>query len=198
MDNLMKKTKIGFLFSLYEATSGELIVTHSVNGNKMGPVLEEIAKTITKYQTQLGENNVVLKTVKARINENTIIVDPAKMDSMNTMLTMVTEHYGQKDSSIIVESSKPKTSVVENLRKILANPKKAAKLVEGAKKLQELDLPKLDIGDTLLVGKWKNRKAEIKGFETDDNGQPVAKTNKGDQKIFKPRIAKLMPEKPEN
>src|SRR5690348_3745913 len=56
-----------------------------------------------------------------------------------------------------------------------------------------LDLPKLEVGDTLLVGKFKNRKAEITGFDTDDNGQPVAKTTKGDQKIFKPRIAKLMP-----
>jgi hypothetical protein len=61
--------------------------------------------------------------------------------------------------------------------------------------IAELDLPSLEKGDTLLVGKWKNRRAEIKGFETDENGQPVAKTNKGDQKIFKPRIAKLMPPK---
>ena len=57
----------------------------------------------------------------------------------------------------------------------------------------ELDLPSLEVGDELLVGKFKNRRAAIKGFETDEHGQPVAKTTKGDQKIFKPRIAKLLP-----
>ena len=43
------------------------------------------------------------------------------------------------------------------------------------------------------MGKFKNRKAEVKGFKTDDKGQPVLKTTKGDQKLFKPRITKLMP-----
>jgi hypothetical protein len=55
------------------------------------------------------------------------------------------------------------------------------------------ELPKLAIGDVLLVGKFKNRKATITGFSSDENNQPIAKTDKGDQKIFKPRIAKLMP-----
>ena len=55
------------------------------------------------------------------------------------------------------------------------------------------ELPKLAIGDILLVGKFKNRKATITGFSSDENNQPVALTDKGDQKIFKPRIAKLMP-----
>jgi len=54
------------------------------------------------------------------------------------------------------------------------------------------ELPKLAIGDVLLVGKFKNRKATITGFSSDENNQPVAQTDKGDQKIFKPRIAKLM------
>lgn len=57
-------------------------------------------------------------------------------------------------------------------------------------------LPQLAIGDVLLVGKYKNRKATITGFVLDENNQPVAQTDKGDQKIFKPRIAKLMPVKP--
>ena len=41
-------------------------------------------------------------------------------------------------------------------------------------------LPALALGDVLLVGK---------------NNQPVAQTDKGDHKIFKPRIVKLMPSK---
>jgi len=60
---------------------------------------------------------------------------------------------------------------------------------------KKYELPKLAVGDVLLVGKFKNRKATITGFSSDENNQPVAKTDKGDQKIFKPRIAKLMPAK---
>jgi hypothetical protein len=55
-----------------------------------------------------------------------------------------------------------------------------------------LELPTMDVGDDVLVGKFKNRKAKIKGFKTDSNNQPVLKTDKGDQKLFKPRIVKLM------
>ncbi len=55
-----------------------------------------------------------------------------------------------------------------------------------------LKLPDLEVGDVLMVGKFKNRKATIKGFTTDKNGQPVAKTDKGDQQIFKGRVKKLM------
>ena len=58
------------------------------------------------------------------------------------------------------------------------------------------ELPRLALGDVLLVGKFKNRKATIIGFSSDENNQPVAQTDKGDHKIFKPRIAKLMPVKP--
>jgi hypothetical protein len=57
------------------------------------------------------------------------------------------------------------------------------------------ELPKLAVGDVLLVGKFKNRKATITGFTSDENNQPVAQTDKGEHKIFKPRIAKLMPAK---
>src|ERR1035437_6178902 len=57
------------------------------------------------------------------------------------------------------------------------------------------ELPGLAVGDVLLIGKFKNRKATITGFSSDENNQPVAQTDKGDQKIFKPRIAKLMPAK---
>jgi hypothetical protein len=51
--------------------------------------------------------------------------------------------------------------------------------------------PEINVGDEVKVGKFKNRKAEVKGFKTDDNNQPVLKTSKGDQKLFKPRISKL-------
>lgn len=55
--------------------------------------------------------------------------------------------------------------------------------------------PTIKKGDEVKIGKFKNRKAEVTGFDTDDNGQPVLKTNKGEQKLFKPRISKLEPPK---
>lgn len=62
-------------------------------------------------------------------------------------------------------------------------------------KLKELKLPDLKVGDIMMVGKFKNKKATITGFTTDKHGQPIAKTDKGDQQIFKGRIKKLMDEK---
>jgi hypothetical protein len=58
----------------------------------------------------------------------------------------------------------------------------------------KIKLPDLEVGDVLMVGKFKNRKAIIKGFDIDKHGQPIAKTNKGDQQIFKGRVKKLMDE----
>lgn len=71
---------------------------------------------------------------------------------------------------------------------------KIVEILEG--KSETFNPPSLSTGDTILVGKWKNRKAEIKGFKKDENNQPVLKTTKGDQKLFKPRISKLMKESP--
>lgn len=62
-----------------------------------------------------------------------------------------------------------------------------------SKRDDTLTLPNLEVGDELLVGKFKNRTATIQGFDTDDHNQPIAKTDKGDQKIFKPRVKKIMP-----
>lgn len=63
--------------------------------------------------------------------------------------------------------------------------------------VKTLDPPSISVGDEVKVGKFKNRKAEVKGFKKDDNGQPVLKTTKGDQKLFKPRVTKLEPVKEE-
>lgn len=51
--------------------------------------------------------------------------------------------------------------------------------------------PEIEIGDLLLIGKFKNRKAKVTGFTQDDHKQPVLKTTKGNTALFKPRIAKL-------
>jgi len=55
----------------------------------------------------------------------------------------------------------------------------------------KLSLPDIEKGDTIFIGKFKNRKATVTGFKKDDHNQPVLKTTKGDTKLFKPRIDKL-------
>ena len=50
-----------------------------------------------------------------------------------------------------------------------------------------------DVGDMILVGKFKNRKAEVKSFDKDKNNQPTVKTTKGERSLYKFRINKLMP-----
>ena len=51
------------------------------------------------------------------------------------------------------------------------------------------------VGDTILVGKWRNRRAVVQGFGKDKNNQPTVKTDKGEYSLFKFRVKKLMPEK---
>lgn len=59
--------------------------------------------------------------------------------------------------------------------------------------MAEIKLPGIEVGDTILMGKFKNKKGEVKGVKNDSNNQPVIKTSKGDVNAFKFRIAKLMP-----
>ena len=50
----------------------------------------------------------------------------------------------------------------------------------------------INVGDTLLVGRWRNSKAIVKGFGTDKNNQPTVKTTKGVINLYKFRIDKLL------
>jgi hypothetical protein len=54
-------------------------------------------------------------------------------------------------------------------------------------------LPKIDlkVGDTILTGKFKNKKVEVKEFGVDDNGQPTV----NGRPMLTFRIEKLMPKK---
>lgn len=58
--------------------------------------------------------------------------------------------------------------------------------------IDTLDLPSISVNDEILVGKFKNRKAKVKAFSKDKHNQPILRTDKGDQALFKPRIVKLM------
>ena len=46
----------------------------------------------------------------------------------------------------------------------------------------------------MLVGRFKNSKAIVKGFGVDKNNQPTVKTTKGEISLYKFRIQKLMQE----
>ena len=59
---------------------------------------------------------------------------------------------------------------------------------------ESLEVP-LEIGDTILTGRFKNKKAQVKGFGTDEKNQPTVKTTKGETSLFKFRISKLIPPK---
>ena len=50
----------------------------------------------------------------------------------------------------------------------------------------------IKVGDEIMVGKFKNRRAVVKGFGKDDNNQPTVKTDKGEYPLYKFRISKLM------
>ena len=60
--------------------------------------------------------------------------------------------------------------------------------------LLEYSNPDISKGDIILVGRWKNSPAVVKGFGKDKNHQPVVKTSKGRYSLYRFRIAKLMKE----
>lgn len=51
----------------------------------------------------------------------------------------------------------------------------------------------INIGDTILVGKFKNVPIKVAGIETDEYGQPVIISNTGKKHLFACRVDKLSP-----
>ncbi len=170
--------KFGFIYSLCEDDNE--ILRQDVSGTKLGTVLEHIAKTVNGY------HNSSLKLLEAKVDGKTII-NEQKLESLNVMLQLAVEHYSKfSKNKITVKTLKNK--MTEDLEKILKDKNKSDKFVQA---LRELELPSLDVGDTLLIGKFKNRKAEIKDFATDEHNQPIAITTKGKVPVFKSRVVKL-------
>ena len=54
------------------------------------------------------------------------------------------------------------------------------------------ELEGLEIGDELLMGKYRNKKAFIKEFGTDKNNQPTVITDKGERAVYGFRVRKFM------
>jgi len=59
--------------------------------------------------------------------------------------------------------------------------------------LLEYSNPDIKIGDMVLVGRFKNRKAIVKSFTTDKNNQPQVVTTRGTYSLYRFRVNKLMP-----
>jgi hypothetical protein len=57
------------------------------------------------------------------------------------------------------------------------------------------DQDDVKIGDEILMGKFKNKRAIVIGFDVDENNQPIVITDKGKVSLYKFRIAKIMPKK---
>jgi hypothetical protein len=51
----------------------------------------------------------------------------------------------------------------------------------------------IKVGDMVLVGKFKNRRAIVKSFTRDKNNQPQVVTTKGTYSLYRFRINKMMP-----
>lgn len=183
--------EIGITYELVNE-AGETVISQAVSHERIGVVLKTIAEKVKANQ------NTTINVIEAHLPGGKVMKDRKRMNNLGVMVTMAVEEYNSRKK---ITPPREK-SILENLRTVLLNPKKRAKLIAELEAPQQapaksdddtLKLPDLNVGDTLLVGKFKNRAAEIKGFDKDEKGQPVAQTTKGDQKIFKPRIAKLIP-----
>jgi hypothetical protein len=51
----------------------------------------------------------------------------------------------------------------------------------------------IKVGDTVMVGRWKNVPIKIVDIEFDKEGQPVLISNTGKKHLFACRISKLSP-----
>lgn len=67
-------------------------------------------------------------------------------------------------------------------------------LNEKEKELMKTYTISLEKDDKVLIGKYRNKEAEIKGFSIDKHNQPVMHTNKGKRNLTAFRIADKMPE----
>jgi len=52
---------------------------------------------------------------------------------------------------------------------------------------------KVNVGDTIEVGRFRNVATKIKDIKKDDNGQPIIVTSSGSRKMLSFRLNKLAP-----
>ena len=81
---------------------------------------------------------------------------------------------------------------------VLVPPTRVDEIPKPVGEAESYQAPKLNVGDKILKGKFKNSSAEIKAITKDKHNHPILKTNKGNVQLFKPRIVKLMKEDPDD
>src|ERR1044071_9048010 len=122
-----------FLYELHDK-SGECLVTQSVTSKYISPVLEHIAKKVSEQERTHGQGNISVHVLKTRMNE-TVLVDPRRLGSLNTLVTLGVEHYRAKSGNLVIEDTySSKNQITEKLAMVLTDPKKAKKLMEAAEK----------------------------------------------------------------
>lgn len=101
------------------------------------------------------------------------------------------DHLDSQDSQNKIKDAGYDSIIVSNVDGnknlkyyIVFNPEQI-KIISNDEQLDEdIDLPNIEIGDEIKIGKYRNKKATIKDYFIDDEGQPNIKTNKGDRKVF--------------
>lgn len=145
-------------------------------------------KTMTGFFT--GDDMMKMAKAMQIVTSNNIEIEAAVVENEATGEDIELDSKGEM-RAFKQTGAKPKSKMAAFRESDQINNADEAVTEEEKEKA---DLPDLEVGDELMVGKFKNRKAEIKGFKKDKHNQPVAKTNKGDQTIFKGRVKKIMPE----
>ena len=144
---------------------------------------------VNKEEQGSGTGSKVMQEIiaYADANDKIVVLDPGLLDKQHGTTSQSRLRKFYKRFGFIDNKGRNKNYVFRNLMIRYPQTNEAVNEAEDT-----LTLPKIKVGDEVMVGKFKNRKAEVKGFTKDDHNQPVLKTTKGDQKLFKPRISKLM------
>ena len=150
---------------------------------------------VNKEEQGEGTGSKVMQEIIAYADDNgkIVVLDPGLLDKQHGTTSQSRLRKFYKRFGFIDNKGRNKNYEFRNL--MIRYPQTSESVVEAE---DTLKLPDIAVGDEVMVGKFKNRKAEVKGFSKDAHNQPVLKTTKGDQKLFKPRLSKLTSMNEEN
>jgi len=163
---------------------------------KQGKTEYKISPRLNRNDRPSGEWQIFMKDRDDWGWDRTVGSKRDAIDWIKTQKEDIEEADGMMESLdriIQVTGTLRRLNEVKPLNENVKNKLKSVLESWSAKYEAKLNLPDLETGDELMVGKFKNRKATIKDFTKDKHNQPVAVTDKGEQQIFKGRVKKLMP-----
>jgi hypothetical protein len=171
----------GLSYRLIDLSTNERIFEETLSNHELERIILRISQKLVEARVWSPEAEIAVECTSFTGDDS---IQDLQLESMSALLTLAADHY----QPLTLRDARQ--AMQANMQTILNDDRKIKRLRET---MDKLDLPVLKIGDILMTGKFKNRRAVITGFDTDDHGQPVAQTDKGDVKIFKPRISKLCP-----